>query len=526
MNFEPQIHTKQYLLDNKRILKAFAENSVDFARSQLAGDFDILTAAVDVEGFNSELDWTTIGHVLAKKNAAWLENPSSQLERVLNIKDSNGWAIAHELATSQLGWASYPMSKNLDVLSITSDSSEEIVASVLAENNPTWIANLTVDDMDIFRLKWSSVPDQPVAKTILEHNASFLNDAVLQHPDFLSIPHETGGFSAQWKPERYVSTTAHLVAEKIPAWANTASARDFNILSMRDSRNYAVAHALAYFQPQWTHTKAASLDAVLSLTDLTGLSVAQSLATHRGNQCPKRVWDPEYLYLKRDLRNWKGRTVAHDLAQASDQWVQSAKEAFQKETLLMCAEQLLGGGKPPVYVSVAEMMHSLKFEDIVIRVLQAGAALKLSCSTSTALTGATVDSELIHRIVQKAADLIDGYADPLAQLKLTIALYSTLFNFKKVVLTEPQTDLNPKFKIDQSALEACDAQTSKLITAIEQQLDANKELIHQLGLLPDIHCEPGQEVLDKYLSKQAFVSLDTEEASKSPIELEPGKLLY
>jgi hypothetical protein len=69
MQFEPQIHTKEFLMENVWVALELAEYSSDFAMRELIEDHEILTLS-DKEIF-------TVAHKLAQHQTIWLKSKAS-----------------------------------------------------------------------------------------------------------------------------------------------------------------------------------------------------------------------------------------------------------------------------------------------------------------------------------------------------------------------------------------------------------------------------------------------------------------
>jgi hypothetical protein len=112
MQFNPAIHTKEFLLNNSKVLFELAEKSVGFSVSALASDLDLLRL-----GNNN--GWT-VAHELSIHHPEWIETEGSKNFEVLRLADNDGRTIAHWLAQCQSEWIHSEAAKNLEIISMNS----------------------------------------------------------------------------------------------------------------------------------------------------------------------------------------------------------------------------------------------------------------------------------------------------------------------------------------------------------------------------------------------------------------------
>jgi hypothetical protein len=143
MQFDPAIHTKEFLLNNKLVLEQLALNSESFALSELCEDVELL---------NTRANARSLAHILAKNQPLWLKSKSSRNNEVLKIKDGFCTTVAHYLAEYQSSWALSASAEDLDLLR-TADTFGKMVVHVLAQHQPLWLKSEASKRHDILRLE-------------------------------------------------------------------------------------------------------------------------------------------------------------------------------------------------------------------------------------------------------------------------------------------------------------------------------------------------------------------------------------
>lgn len=143
MQFDPAIHTKEYLMGNPSVALELAQKSSDFAKSDLADDISILKLSNTFGG--------TVAHSFAKYQLEWLEKKASKNLDILKIIDNSGWSVAHTLAKMQSEWVNSDAAQLIDIL-IIKDQSGESVASTLAINQPAWVHSNASENHDVLKI--------------------------------------------------------------------------------------------------------------------------------------------------------------------------------------------------------------------------------------------------------------------------------------------------------------------------------------------------------------------------------------
>lgn len=184
MKFNPEVHTKEYLLKYLDTLHALAKNSEEFGSSKLAQDFDILSVVFDTTS-------NTTAHVLCQNHHDWFKSNAAQELRVLSLKDKKGLTLAHDLARYEEEWLETPKAKCFDVLSLR-DNNGNTVAHTLAMCQKKWIHSNECLDKNI--LKLSNSYGVTVAHNILHSQITrdFLNTPACQSKEILKLVDSTG----------------------------------------------------------------------------------------------------------------------------------------------------------------------------------------------------------------------------------------------------------------------------------------------------------------------------------------------
>jgi hypothetical protein len=107
MLFEPLLHTKEFLISNPDILHKLASGSIEFAKSSLAQDHELLLQKHKYGG--------VVAHIM--HNSEWMTTPASQDMKILSIVSNDGWTVAHGL-TSEVEWLNTPAARDMSVLTL------------------------------------------------------------------------------------------------------------------------------------------------------------------------------------------------------------------------------------------------------------------------------------------------------------------------------------------------------------------------------------------------------------------------
>jgi hypothetical protein len=130
MEFNPAIHTKEFLLNNPKVAFELADKSVEFSACALASDLELISLVVNAWG-------DTVAHRLAQHQSEWLRSDASKSVDILELANKNGYTVAHQIANYQSEWLRSDASKSVDILKLA-DKHGYTVAHTLAEYQPEW----------------------------------------------------------------------------------------------------------------------------------------------------------------------------------------------------------------------------------------------------------------------------------------------------------------------------------------------------------------------------------------------------
>jgi hypothetical protein len=142
--FDPAIHTKEYLLSSNDVLRKLAEESVEFAKSELAQDSDILTVADRTFGY-------TVAHLLAEHQPCWSETPAASNIEILKLEALLSGPVACILAQKQPAWTNSSAVKDHSVLKMK-DYFGYSIAYHLQNCHQSWIETIEANDKTILTI--------------------------------------------------------------------------------------------------------------------------------------------------------------------------------------------------------------------------------------------------------------------------------------------------------------------------------------------------------------------------------------
>lgn len=180
MIYNPELHTKEYLLKHQSVALLLANNSTEFAKG-IGQDESYFTAAFyAAQGVPWEQNpckvlantyqWSAspaaqnknllslsfgpdkrISHALWKHDD-WASGPIAQDKDVLALGDQNGYAVAHNLVYSEV-WAKTPAAQDLDIIcALRINKTGEAVAHLLAERSMSWLSTPIAHDRNVISL--------------------------------------------------------------------------------------------------------------------------------------------------------------------------------------------------------------------------------------------------------------------------------------------------------------------------------------------------------------------------------------
>jgi hypothetical protein len=481
MQFNPAKHTKSYLLKNPKVAGQLANFSPEFGASDLAQDYDILT-------LNSG------GHplvlTLAIYNNAWVNTPATQDKRVLNIKGTDDYTVAHALSRDK-NWMNSAIAEDFDVLSIA-DSNGHTVAFKFAEYYKEWAQSSAAVDKKVLQLAG-------VASTLVFKSDEWAMREELNTIDMLNL--DIGGNklahilarSDLWAKSDIANTSeilklrsnkgvsvAHELA-KMPSWMETSTHQNLEILSLVDGSGTSVAFRLARFCEQWANTPAAQQLDVLKLKGTHGLTVAHALISEIDWLKTPAANNVDILKMTDDLgipvvlvpfirqkaffldnnkfcsttSHWFKTTVlpnkdlydfavslenkefGHSYKHLHPPLLILASRYFSTDILNASnAKELLSLSYPP-YGSVAQAVvysneHKYKIVDTLLKIISIGASYFTIKRDKDAFRINHLAVKLNHKelaeIVDGAIEIINNEIDPVVQAKLLIAAVSSVNN--------------------------------------------------------------------------------------------------
>lgn len=508
MEFISQIHTKEYLLSHRETLFKLAENSAEFAFSELAADFELLSYC-DLPSLSSIGD-KTVAHVLAKHQAIWLKNPASQNKQVLMLSDQHGCTVAHDLARFQSKWATSDLAFDIDILSLCKKSynkennkeelsAEGTVAQQLAQSQSHWVKALGIEHKAILLRPSGSDDSCSLLRWIYDNSRLvLLSDDFILDEEIMMAPVTPEGYQLA-----LMLTTDIDGSAKGLLFSNSPLAQNTDFLKLSWENAGTVAHQLASSKKSnWINTEAARSHEILSLTTSNGATVAHRIVQTHKNNAPKFLWDRKYADICITHRLNKNKTLSHALAESCEDWCKNAPEAFTKEFLTKRYQTINKMNGPVHDISLAECMVSIPLQERVMRVIRLGAAFRISSMEPLFLSSARLSISYANEILEATEQLISEENNPLVKAKITLASYST---FRHFLTAERQPKHEWIMEIEQSNREnVWKWYSQKMENAFIQQVSSAPWLIDKLELMNDIEMQPGEDLVIKLTSERSF----------------------
>jgi hypothetical protein len=526
MFYNPENHSKEYLLSNPSFLYSLAELCPDFASSVMASDFDILsfnnwdtisTRSNVMEMSNNAGRKFSVAHLLALHQTKWLKNPSSKDIKVLSLQTNEGYTVAHMLAEHQHSWGLSPEAKRIDILrlckryKLTDDYKENeanklTVAHLLAKHNDEWIAQLTIDDLPLLSISAIDVdPSETVIKWIYDNDKlNRIPSELFQNKQFLMIP--------LWDGEPLIFTTLIAADEKSYAieWAKSPMAQNLEIISHILPNENTPAHFLAKSKKSnWHATAAASNPEVFELTNKLGTSVGHELIRTHGNNAPAVLWGKQFSSKVYNGTIFKNYTIAHALAAHSSDWCRNSPDAFSKEVLASVCYTRRKTSMTWQPSSLVEMMVSLPIEERALRLIGKGAGLKMN-SIIESTTAQKIDITTAERLYDCLLLKLYEETEPLIKTKIMLAAYSTFRHFEnleKIHFADEPVHTSVSIQEQEFRNDCWDRVSKKCIVLITQQIAKFPHLLENLHLLTDLNMEPSDDLLLQLVNERIFGSV-------------------
>jgi hypothetical protein len=176
MKFDPEVHTKEFLLSNIDVALELAKNSAEFSVSPLSQECEVLRLA-------NNRGWT-VAHQLACYQTNWLTSDITKDFDVLRLNNEDGWTVAHYLAQYQPNWLASDASKDFHVLQLSAKNGWT-VAHYLAQCQPKWLTSDASKDFDVLRL--SVINGWTVAHALALHQPNCIHHEPLFHKQTLTL---------------------------------------------------------------------------------------------------------------------------------------------------------------------------------------------------------------------------------------------------------------------------------------------------------------------------------------------------
>jgi hypothetical protein len=221
MQFNPAIHTKEFLLDNPEVAFELARYSVEFSTCALASDLELI-GLVDTWGFTvahrlaqyqpkwidsavskspeilrmaSKNSGQTVAHMFAQYQPEWLKSEASKSPEILRLANIVGYTVAHWLAQYQPEWLKSDASKLPEILMLTSNGGWT-VAHYLAHYQPEWLQSAASTSPEILQLTTDN--GTTVARWLVDHQGESINHQPLMQKQILTLD-----FSGKLLAERF-----------------------------------------------------------------------------------------------------------------------------------------------------------------------------------------------------------------------------------------------------------------------------------------------------------------------------------
>lgn len=506
MDFNPAVHTKEFLINNLEILFSLAEDSSDFAKSNLAADIDVLSQSLpgDEEHGVPASGWR-IAHTLASSQPEWLNNEASSDLNVLAIENDDGWTVGHTFAKHRSDWVHTKAAKNPEVLMRRTRSSNSSVLGTLARYQPQWVNKLTVNDVTMLSTIENEDTGLTIADLVVIHQHNAISDELLNDINFLRLR------SNQLAPRGLTNSLthgylAHLVAAIAERWMQLPAAKSLDVLTMCSDDGFCVAHSLARHQVNWITTDEAKLETILKAKTVDGIAVAHELAITQKRRAEKGLQyvahpyaeSTENLLLMRTEPSGLMYSLANDLSVNDRNWVLNSRAAYSKDVLSMLAvKDTSDNGSLSVGEQIA--MHHLPLTDVVMRCIQAGAAFKNVVPSKYKI----VKSADIDGISQRAFEFASESSVPEVRLKIYLSLYSTVVHFlDNYADVATSTQPNNEWLISEKSCRGVIARTEEQIYRL---LEDNPGLFSMWQNLAGPDSEPGASLIEKYSFKHTLL---------------------
>jgi hypothetical protein len=223
-------------------------------------------------------------------------------------------------------------------------------------------------------------------------------------------------------------------------------------LSLGPVNGFKVAHMLAVNQPEWILSEAVKDFRVLTLEGMTKATVSRYLTSN------KLILNTEHLLSKQilSIEDWSSISNAEYIVRESDE------------------------GK-------------INSVTMIMKMISQGAAYKHSTELAPSVGELVLDA---------TKELMDECEDPSVNLKYALAVYSTCkHSLSREITSQKSLGVNDKNRLD--IWEANSVRGEKLIKDLLSKFPYLEDVDH----IPDINCEPGDELIKRIQSQKTFSDL-------------------
>jgi hypothetical protein len=260
MEFNPAVHTKEFLLDNPKVAFELAKNSVEFSTCALASDLELI-GLVDTWG-------QTVAHMFAQYQPEWLKSEASKSPDILRLANIVGHTVAHYLAQYQPEWLFSDASKSPEVLRLACDNGLT-VAHYLAQFQPEWLLSDASKSPDILRLACND--GLTVAHRLARYQPEWLLSEASNSPEILRLACSVG------------LTVAHYLAQYQPDWLLSEASQSSDILQLASVFKVNVANVLVCYQSESINHQPLMQKQILTLEDFDGCLLAEDFTEKFGD---------------------------------------------------------------------------------------------------------------------------------------------------------------------------------------------------------------------------------------------------
>lgn len=176
MIYNPELHTKDYLLKNPGVAVELAKISMSFING-IAQDESYLIAAH--KGATSESNPL----LTLAQSQHWANTPAAQNKKILSLRFHAGLAVAHFL-TECAGWASSPAGQDKDVLMLAGDGNYSVAHDLAFKE--AWGRTPAAQDLDILIGLRTKDDGSLVAHHLAKHNPEWLLTPIASSREVLS----------------------------------------------------------------------------------------------------------------------------------------------------------------------------------------------------------------------------------------------------------------------------------------------------------------------------------------------------